>query len=432
MIKNNVPAQANGLASSGHLPAGPIVPTATPTLARRIGLPLLTLYGLGVTIGAGIYVLVGTTAAVAGIYAPVSFVIAAAVVAFTAFSYAELGTRYPVSAGEAAYVRNGLRSNPLALVVGLLVAASGIVSSSAVSIGAAAYIGTFLDLPPALLTTAVIIVIGATAAWGILESVLLAAVFTLIEVIGLTIVIYQGLALNPDLLAAVPSLIPPFEAAPWRGIAAAGLLAFFAFVGFEDIANVAEEVHNPRHTMPRAIALTLVIATALYVVVVAIMVLAVPIADLAGAEAPLTLVFSPENAGLAAAFGAIAIIATINGVLVQMIMASRVLYGLAAQGSFPAFAATLAAVHPRTRTPVNATALVVVVILALALFFPIAQLAETTSTIVLVVFLFVNAALLRLKWTSRGPAPDEVFQVPFWVPIGGLITSAALLTAGLI
>ena len=403
--------------------------TATPTLARRLGLPLLTLYGLGVTIGAGIYVLVGETAATAGIYAPVSFVIAAAVVAFTAFSYAELGTRYPVSAGEAAYVRNGLRSNPLALLVGLLVAASGIVSSSAVAIGAAAYLNTFFAAPSVLLTVALILLLGIAAAWGILESVTLAAVLTLIEVVGLAIVIYQGFTLNPDLLAGAAALLPPFDAAPWQGIAAAGLLAFFAFVGFEDIANVAEEVRDPRRTMPRAIALTLVIATALYVTVVAIMVLVVPVADLAGAAAPLTLIFRPEDVALAAAFAAIAAVATINGVLVQMIMASRVLYGLAAQGSLPAFAAPLARVHPRTRTPVVATTVVVASILVLAVFFPIARLAETTSTIVLVVFLFVNAALLRLK-SSAGPPADGVFQVPFWVPVGGLVTSVGLLAAG--
>ena len=406
--------------------------TAKPVLARRLGLPLLTLYGLGVTVGAGIYVLVGETAAVAGVFAPISFVLAAAVVACTAFSYAEFATRYPVSAGEAAYVRNGLRSNGLAVTVGLLVAASGIVSSSAVAIGAAGYLTTFVDLPSVTVTVAVILLLGAAAAWGILESVMLAAIFTVVEIVGLGIVIGQGFAQRPDLLTDLPTLLPPLEAAPWRGVAAAGLLAFFAFVGFEDIANVAEEVRDPRHTMPRAIALTLVVATALYLAVVAVMVLAVPISDLAGAEAPLTLVFGPDDRALAAAFGVIATVATINGVLVQMIMASRVLYGLAAQGSLPAIAAPLARVHPRTRTPLNATAVVVTAILVLAVFFPIGRLAETTSTIVLVVFAMVNAALLRHKLAGRAPADASVFHVPTWVPIGGLITSIALLGAGLL
>ncbi len=399
-----------------------------PALARRLNLPLLTLYGLGVTVGAGIYVLIGTTAGVAGVYAPVSFLLAAAVVAFTGFSYAELGTRFPVSAGEAAYVRNGLRSPPLALIVGLMVAASGIVSSAAVSIGSAGYLRTFFDVPPSLLTTLIIGVLGFAAAWGILESVIIAAVFTVIEIGGLGLVIYQGITINPDLFADIGSLVPPFDSTAWRGIAAASLLAFFAFVGFEDIANVAEEVRDPRHTMPRAIAMTLVIATALYIVVVAVMVLVVPIADLAASSAPLTLVFGSDKAALSAAFGAIAVVATVNGVLVQMIMASRVLYGLAAQGSLPAI---LAKVHPRTRTPLIATAAVVAVILLLALFVPIAPLARSTSTIVLLVFVLVNAALLRLKFRARhADADPSVFTVPIVVPLVGVLSSAALLTAG--
>lgn len=402
--------------------------TSEPALARRLNLPLLTLYGLGVTVGAGIYVLIGTTAGVAGIYAPVSFLLAAAVVAFTGFSYAELGTRFPVSAGEAAYVRNGLRSPSLSLIVGLMVAASGIVSSAAVSIGSAGYLRTFFDVPPSLITVLVIGVLGFAAAWGILESVILAAIFTVIEIGGLVLVIYQGITVNPGLFADIGSLVPPLDGSAWRGIAAAGLLAFFAFVGFEDIANVAEEVRDPRHTMPRAIAMTLVTSTTLYLITVAVMVLVVPIADLAGSSAPLTLVFGADQPALSAIFGSIAVVATVNGVLVQMIMASRVLYGLAVQGSLPA---VLARVHPRTRTPLIATATVVTVILVLALFVPIAPLARSTSTIVLVVFVLVNAALLRLKIRTRHAAADPgIFTVPILVPLIGVLSSIALLAAG--
>ncbi len=401
-------------------------PGSHPTLKRGLTLPLLALYGLGVTIGAGIYVLVGATAAKAGIYAPVSFLLAAGVVAFTGFSYAELGTRYPVSAGEAAYVGEGLKSRTLSLLVGLMVVASGLVSSAAISIGAAAYLGHFVPLPEGWLVALVILLLGLAAAWGIMESVALAALFTLIEIGGLGFVIYHGVATRPDLLGELGSLVPPFEAEVWTGIASAGLLAFFAFVGFEDMANVAEEVKDPRRALPRAIVLTLVVATALYIAVVSVVVLAVPMDALTASAAPLALIFEGGAAGTV--FTVIASVATVNGVLVQMIMASRVLYGLAARGSLPR---ALAAVNPVTRTPLVATALVVAAIFLLAFFLPIAELAETTSKIVLSVFIFVNLALLRLKWSGKPPTGD-VFRVPIWVPGLGLVTSALLLLVDLL
>ena len=392
-------------------------------LERRLTLPLLTLYGLGVTIGAGIYVLVGATAAKAGVYAPISFLLAAAVVGFTGFAYCELGTRYPVSAGEAAYVRQGFNSRTLSLLIGLLVVSSGVVSSAAVAIGAAAYLEVFVPLSPQILTALVILLVGLVAVWGILESVALAALFTVIEIGGLGLVVWFGLASDP---APIANLIPPLEAGAWNGIVAAGLLAFFAFVGFEDIANVAEEVKQPGRTLPRGIILTLIIATLIYFTVVSVVVLVVPMSALVGSAAPLALIFESAGPQVSTLFSIIAIIATVNGALIQVIMASRVLYGLAAQGSLPA---VLANVNGITHTPLLATGLVVAIIFVLAYFLPIGELAEMTSTIVLIVFAFVNMALLRLKWTGTPPTGD-VFQVPFWVPVLGLLSSGGLLLAG--
>lgn len=398
------------------------------TLKRRLTLPLLTLYGLGVTIGAGIYVLVGATASKAGFFAPVSFLLAAAVVACTGFSYSELGTRYPVSAGEAAYVRNGFNSRTLALIIGLMVVASGVVSSAAISIGTAAYLGHLIPLPPTTLIILVIVILGLAAAWGILESVTVAAIFTVIEIGGLGFVVIYGYMLKPDLLSDFYRLIPPFELGAWSGIVSAGLLAFFAFVGFEDIANVAEEVKNPRKTLPRAIIMTLIIATTIYLVVVSVVILVVPMTDLVTSSAPLALVFTDASETTKGAFTLIASIATINGVLIQMIMSSRVLYGLASQGNLPK---KLSYIHPVTHTPLVATALVVVIVLGLALFLPIAELARSTSQIVLIVFMVVNLALLRLKLREKTP-PDDVFQIPIWVPVIGFLTSLLLLLSGLI
>ena len=221
-------------------------------------------------------------------------------------------------------------------------------------------------------------------------------------------------------------LVPPFEAGAWKGIFAAGLLAFFAFVGFEDIANVAEEVKQPGRTLPRGIILTLIVSTLIYFTVVSVVVLVVPMKSLVGSAAPLALIFESAGPAISAVFSVIAIIATINGALIQVIMASRVLYGLAAQGSLPQ---VLAKVNGVTHTPLVATGLVVAIIFVLAYFLPIGELAELTSTIVLIVFSFVNLALLRLKWTGTPPTGD-VFQVPVWVPILGLVSCAGLLLAG--
>ena len=143
----------------GNYIGGKISTRQPPGLKRALGLTLVVLYGLGVTIGAGIYVLIGATAGQAGIYAPVSFCIAALVMAPTAASFAELSTRMPVSAGEAAYVREGLNSRGLALAVGLLVVTAGAVSAAAVAIGAAGYIAVFLDAPAWLIITLVVILV---------------------------------------------------------------------------------------------------------------------------------------------------------------------------------------------------------------------------------------------------------------------------------
>ncbi len=405
---------------------GKIQVSRTITLKRGLNLPLVTLYGLGVTIGAGIYVLVGATAAKAGFYAPVSFLLAAFVTGFTGLSYAELSTRMPVSAGEAAYVRAGFNSSILALVVGLMVATSGIVSSAAVAIGAASYLQHFLSLPAWLLITAIVVLLGMAALWGIVESITLAAVFTLIEISGLVLVIYIGLTGHGDISAQIDKLIPPFDRAAWAGIFSASLLAFFAFVGFEDIANVAEEVKNPRRTMPLAIFLTLMISTLIYMAVVAVVVLAVPLDRLASSASPLALLFDNADRRLFTAFNVIAIIATLNGILIQIIMASRILYGLASQGELPPLLGTI---HPFTRTPVNATLLVIAFVLVLALLLPITKLAEATSTVVLIVFIMVNLALIRLK-LSKETVDGDVFQIPVTLPVIGFVCCLILLISG--
>ncbi len=397
-------------------------------LRRVLSLPLVVLYGVGVTVGAGIYVLIGVTVSAAGLYAPLSFLLAATVVALSAASFAELSCRYPLSAGEAAYVQAGFGSKRLALIIGLMVIASATVSSSAISIGAAGYVSEFVPLPDKVLVAAIVLLMAGVAAWGIMESVSFAALFTIVEVGGLLAIIVAGLYADPLLVMRMSEIVPPFtEAAPWFAVYGAGLLAFFAFVGFEDIVNLAEEVKEPRRTLPWAIFLTLVISTVIYILVVSVAVLSVPLPALAESKAPLSYVFT-EITGLSpAAISAIAIVATLNGVIVQIVMASRVLYGLANQGNAPQL---LARINPLTRTPLLATGLVGALILSLALFFPLRDLAEVTSLIVLAIFVFVNASLVLLKW-RKTPPPDGAFKVPLLVPVLGCASCLFVLAGGL-
>ncbi len=164
---------------------------------------------------------------------------------------------------------------------------------------------------------------------------------------------------------------PPLDGAALAGVAYASLLAFFAFVGFEDLANVVEEAKMPHRDIPIATLLTLVITTILYIAVVAIAVTAVPVGKLAGSPAPLSLVFESVAPLSPLIIGIIAIVATLNTILAQVSMAARVVYGMARQGDLPGFAGH---VHPKTATPVFATALVIVATLVLALFVPFERL----------------------------------------------------------
>jgi amino acid transporter len=382
-------------------------------LARSLSLLHATLYGLGVTIGAGIYVLIGAAAARAGMQAPLAFLVAALLMALSAASFAELAARLPVAAGEAAYAREAFQSDKVAITIGLLVVAIAVVSAAAISVGSAGYLAVFLALPTPILIAIVVLAMGATAAWGIKESVSFAGLMTVVEIGGLLLLVGAGLAAEPAVLTRLPESIPDsINPALFAGLVSTTLLAVFAFIGFEGLANVAEEVRDPRRNLPRAIFMTLTISTLLYVAVVWISLVTVGARDLATSDAPLALVFERLTGASPKTMSLIAVMATLNGIIVQIIMASRVLYGLAQQRELPAI---LARVNPVTRTPLFATTLTTAIVLALALSLPLHHLAETTSRLTLVVFTVVNISLIRIK--RRSPTnPEAAFVTPAWLP----------------
>jgi amino acid transporter len=395
-----------------------------PTLKRALTLPLLTLYGIGVTVGAGIYVLIGAVASHAGIHAPLAFVIAAVVMGLTVASYAELCARFPVAAGEAAYVRAAFGNRWISTLTGLSMIGAGVVATATVAIGAAGYIAQFIDLSRSIVVTLVIVCLAMVSAWGVLESVLLACIFTIIELGGLILIVVAAwcadLPVSSSLLA-----IPTFDLTHWGGIGMASLLAFFAFTGFEDLTNMAEETQVPERNVPIAMAITLLVTTTLYVAVAATAVTALPIEKLSANSAPLSLLFR-ELAGMnPMAISAIAIIATLNTISAQTTMAIRVVYGMANQGDLPHI---FSQVDPRTSTPLFATAVIAILALGLALFAPFERLAEATSLATLFVFALVNLALIKIRLGKAKPAPS-ILTVPLIVPVLGLLTCIAMATA---
>jgi amino acid transporter len=383
-----------------------------------------TLYGLGVTIGAGIYVLIGAAAARSGLHAPLAFVVAALLMALSAASFAELATRFPVAAGEAAYAREAFHSDKLATAVGLLVVAIAIASAAAISVGSAGYLAVFIQLPSPVLIGIVVLAMGAIAAWGIKASVSFAGIMTVVEVGGLLLLVGAGLASEPTVITRLPQSLPDtINPVLFAGLTSTTLLAVFAFIGFEGLANVAEEVRDPRRNLPRAIFMTLAISTLLYVAVVWISLVTIGERDLATSDAPLALVFERLTGASPKTMSLIAVMATLNGVIVQIIMSSRVLYGLAQQRELPA---VLARVNPATRTPLVATALTTAIVLLLALIVPLHDLADTTARLTLVVFTVVNVSLIRIK--RRFPSNGQgSFLAPAWMPWAGAGACISLL-----
>jgi amino acid transporter len=385
-------------------------------LRRSISLPWLVLYGLGTTIGAGVYALTGVVAGRAGMAAPFAFGVASLLALFTALSFAELSSRFPRAGGEAVYVLEGFGSVGLSRLVGLLVVLAGLVSAATLCTGMVGYLSALLAVPEAAAIVVVVVAVGAVAAWGVQESVVAAGLMTLVEVGGLLAVIVAGGGHVDALPARVAELVPA-DASAWRAVGGAAVLGCYAFLGFEDMVNVAEEVRDVRRVMPRAIVATLAITVLLYMLLASVAVLSVPPEELAAAPAPLSLVFE-RGGGSAELLAVIAIVALSNGALVQVIKASRVLYGLAREGALPTL---FGQVYPRTGTPLVATAVSMAAVAGFALALPIASLAELTSVVTLVTFTLANAALLVVK--RKDPAPTGATLYPSWVPATGCVAS---------
>ena len=390
-------------------------------LRRNLSMSQIALYGLGNILGAGIYVLIGEIAGIAGSLAPFAFLLAATVAGLTASAFAEFSARYPFSGGGALFVHKAFNLPSLTVIVGLLMMLTGIVSAATISRGFVGYLEVFIDLPETLAIIVLLMGLCALASWGINQSVSTAALITVVEVGGLLLIV--GVAQFSETETA-STAVEGSEAlrAGWAGMLGGAFLAFYAYVGFEDIVNVAEEVKNPEKNMPRAIFLALGIATLIYAMATASALMVLSPAQLAASDAPLAAVYEAATGNSPWFISVISMFAVINGALIQIIMCSRICYGLAQEQLLPQ---KLGQLNAKTQTPVYATVLVSMVIAIVAISLSIEALARFTTAILLVVFILVNAALLRVK-AQQGP-PKNSISVPKWVPALGIVASAAFL-----
>ncbi|MDF1644458.1 MAG: amino acid permease [Pseudomonadales bacterium] len=394
-----------------------------PSLIRTVSLPLLIFYGLGNILGAGIYVLVGKVAGIAGFWAPLSFVVASLIVAASAFTYAELSARYPVSAGESVYIFEGFGISSLATLVGLLLVLAGCVSSAAIAHGFVGYLNELVPISTSFGLVLLVVALFSIAAWGILQSVTIAALLTVIEIVGLVMVVWAG----RDHLGSISESFQLAEISSSQvgmiAIFSGAFLAFYAYIGFEDMVNIAEEVKQPRRNMPLAIIISLIVSTLIYVLVSLTAVLVVNPQQLAISDAPLALIYRIAGNGDSVLWiTVISLFAVVNGALIQIIMSARVLYGLANKGWLPSW---LGRVSATTHTPVVATLVVSIAVLLAALALPLLELAEMTSALILTIFVLVNVALYRIK--RKDPYPVNVQIYPLWVPLTGAAVSAGIL-----
>lgn len=397
-----------------------------PALKRSLGLGLLVFYAVGVMVGAGIYVLVGEVAGRAGPWTPIAFLLAGIAAALTAASFAELASRIPEAGGSATYVRLGFGSQGLGLAVGLAVVATGLLSAAAVLQGGVGYLQAILPANTTMMVVLLGLLLGGFAAWGAAQSLGLAAVLTVTEIAGLLLVVGAAAIADPanlpvstGAMTEAPATISPLTLGAMAG---AVFLAFFAFVGFEDVVNMAEETREPQRDIPRAIGLSFLIVISIYMLVAWAALRIVPTDQLAESTRPLALVYERATGSDAWFIAGIGTAAALNGVLAQIVMSSRVLMSLGRQQRTLAWFATT---HPSLRTPVNATVVCAGVVIGLAIVISLSGLAAATSFVLLGVFVLVNVSLIRIK--RAAPTQSAPLNIPIAIPVLGALVSLAVM-----
>jgi amino acid transporter len=398
-------------------------PASEPALRRSLGPMQLFAYTLGGMLGAGIYGLIGQAAGQLGGAVWLGFAVAMVAALLTGLSYASLGSRHPRAGGAAYVVQRGFGRPLLTWTVGLAVMASSLTSVATQSRVVAENLGQLIglpDAPPVFIAFGFLLLVAGLVARGIRESMWMNILCTVVEAGGLLLVIAVGL---PWIGQADLMETPNAEGLSATLLLQGAILTFFAFIGFEDTLNVAEECHDPQRTIPIGIVSAMLVATVLYMAVAVVAVSVVPWRELAAASGPLAEVMTRAAPWLPpSVYIGITIFAVANTALLNYVTASRLTYGMSRQGLLPA---VLGRVHERTRTPYIAVGVLFVAVVALMLAGNIAQLASATVLLLLAVFACVNIALLVLQ--RRPGEARGGFEVPRFVPTLGALVCIALL-----
>lgn len=398
------------------------VADAQPTLRRAIGPKLLLLLVIGDVLGTGIYALTGDVAGEVGGAAWLAFGLAFFVALCTAASYAELVGKYPQAAGAALYTQRAFGVPFLTFVVAFTVMASGLTSAGAASRSFAGYLQELVALPQLPVAFGFLLLLAAINFRGVAESVRLNVLLTCVELAGLLIVIAVGCsALAAGLGDASQALEFNPDGDPFALVVSGAALAFFALVGFEDSVNMVEETRDPQRTFPRALFAGLAVAGVIYMAVAFVATALVPIDVLRESDQDLLEVIrigAPQfPLGL---FAVIAMFAVSNSALINMMMASRLLYGMSREEIIsPRFAA----VHLVRRTPWVAIVFTTALVLALASWGGVRALGGTTALLLLSVFALVNVAVLVLR---RSEVAHAHYRAPVALPVLGAVSSVYL------
>jgi len=392
-----------------------------PPLKRELGLLEVTLSGVGIILGAGVYVLIGQAAGLAGNAIWLAFGLSAIMALLTGLSYAELSSMFPKAGAEYDYITNAFNSR-LAFVIGWLVFLSGVLAAATVALGFAGYFYALTSIPVLISAFVLLIVLTALLAYGVKETARVAVIATLIEVSGLVIIIVTGM---PHLGSVNYWEMPQ----GYSGLFAASALIFFAYQGFESMVKFSEETKKPETTIPKALILALAISVILYVLVALSVVSVLGWQQLAVSDAPFVdVVTGPLGPDAAVIIAVVALFATANTALMSMYASSRILYGMAGSSLLTA---RLGWVHPSRQTPWIAISICGVLSGLLIFAGDIAFIANVTNFTLFMTFIVINAAVIVLRFHS--PHTPRPFRIPCsigrlpLVPAAGIVFCIFLL-----
>lgn len=373
---------------------------------RALSLPHVTASGVGIIVGAGIYVLLGPATGQAGGLVWLSFLIASALCALTAFSYMELSSMFPKAGAEHEFARQ-VFPNWVSFTTGWAMTVALVIAAAAVALGFARYAADFVSIDHRLSALALIIFVGLISFTGMKSASWIIIGLSAIQIGGLVLIIATGVnhVGEVDLMTGKgPS-----------GVFGAAALIFFAFIGFDEVITLSEETHDPHRTVPRALLLALAISTVLYIGVAIVSVSVLGADGLAHSVRPLTDVMSETVGGIAVTIvGVIALVTTTNTTLLVVTAASRMIYSMSDTGSLPS---GLGRVHNR-QAPWRAILLVTITSGGLILIGDLELLASATNAVVYAMFILVNVVVVLLR--KRQPNATRPFRVPFdigWVPV---------------